>query len=264
MYTPFDRRGAIDHPGLRRLVTYLIDAGADGLAMTGNASESAWLDTGERYQLAEWAAEAVNGRVPLIAGTNAPNTADAIGFARHAISCGAQTVFCGAPAAGPSRGPDPIRHFRDLADAISVPLMLQNSPSAPIRLDELLDAAQHPNIRYVKEESLHAGHLLSALRERAPDLDVYTGGKNPIEDVARGARGGIPGSVGVADLVACHAAARAGDFPEARRRHLHVAPLLSAIRANPLSWAKEILCRLGVIEHAGTRSPNARPLDDAD
>ena len=45
---------------------------------------------------------------------------------------------------------------------------------------------------------------------------------------------------------------------------MHVAPLLFAIRANPLGWAKEILRRMGVIEHAGTRSPNARPLDDAD
>ncbi len=264
MYTPFDAQGAIDRPGLRRLITYLIDAGAVGLAMTGNASESAWLDGAERRQLAEWTADAVDGRVPLIAGANAPDTAEAIGLARHAITCGAETVFCGAPLMGSGAGPDLVRHFYSLADAISVPLMLQNSPLAPIGLDELLEAAEHPNVCYVKEESLNAGQMLSALRERAPELGVYTGGKNPIEDVARGARGGIPGSVGVADLVACHAAARADDQAEARRRYLHVAPLLFAIRANPLSLAKEILRRLGVIQHAGTRSPNARPLDDGD
>ncbi|MBM4438326.1 MAG: dihydrodipicolinate synthase family protein [Actinobacteria bacterium] len=264
VYTPFDPSGAIDRHSLQRLVDYLVAAGAHGLAMTGQASESAWLGHDQRRQLAEWTAASLSGRLPLIAGVNAGNTADAVACARHAVACGAQVVFCAAPGAGPVGGEALVRHFHVLADAVPVPVMIQNTPSAPLSADLIARAASHQNIRYVKEESTHAGHMVTAVQALRPDLRLFTGGKNPVADLARGAVGGIPGSVGVADLAACHNAAVRNDLAEARQRLNHVAPLLLAIASNPLAWAKEILRRLGVIAHAGTISPHARGLDAAD
>ena len=264
VYTPFDESGAIDRQGLHRLVDYLIAAGAHGLAMTGQASETAWLSPNERRSLAEWTAEACGGRVPLIAGVNAGSTSDAITWAQHAVAIGARVVFCGVPS-NLSADDDELRlHFFALADAVLAPVMIQNSPTATMSPGFIASLAIHSNIHYVKEESAHATAWTRAIRRLAPGLSVLTGGKHPIADLEAGAVGGIPGSIGVADLVACHNAAVTGDSETAWRRWMHVAPLLYASVGNAQVWAKEILVREGVFATANIRLPTARPFDADD
>src|ERR671920_373805 len=84
VYTPFDAAGRIDEEDVGRLVEHLIAAGVHGLAAVGSASECHKMPVAERKWLAEVVFGAANGRVPVIVGTSATNTADAVELSRHA------------------------------------------------------------------------------------------------------------------------------------------------------------------------------------
>src|SRR5207244_3000125 len=97
VYTPFTEDGQLAADDLGRLVDYLITQGAHGLAAVGGASECHKLTTGERMTLAQLTMSAARRRVPVIVGTSATNTGEAVELTRHAASIGAVGVFCTPP-----------------------------------------------------------------------------------------------------------------------------------------------------------------------
>src|SRR5690349_11317900 len=92
VYTPFTATGKIDEADVARLVDYLIAAGAHGLSAVGSASECHKMPIAERKWLAELVVSATGGRVPVIVGTSATNTAEAIELSQHAETIGAKAV----------------------------------------------------------------------------------------------------------------------------------------------------------------------------
>ncbi len=265
VYTPFDASGAIDEEDVRRLVSYLIDAGAHGLAAVGGASECHKLSLAERRWLAEVVISEARGRVPVIVGTSATNTVDAVELTRHAEDAGAVAVFATPPLYG-TVTPEALRHhYGALARATRLPIMLQDAQVsvAPSQVARLVD--ELPTIGYVKEEAPDSGHRISELRELLGDrVQIMSGGSYLLDDLARGAIGAIPGSVGVADLARAYDACRAGDLRAARAAYDHFLPLAHWRRQFPLLGAKEVLRRIGIFKAAYLREPAGQHLDEHD
>jgi 4-hydroxy-tetrahydrodipicolinate synthase len=265
VYTPFDDGGAIDFEDLERLVDYLIAAGAHGLAAVGGASECHKLTLEERMGLAEATGRFAAGRVPLVVGTSAVNTADAVALSRHAESIGAGAVFLTPPLYG-AAAPEALRyHYGAVARAVSIPIMVQDAqvsvgPAQIVRLAE-----EFPNVCYAKEEApLESGHRVSELKRLRPELNVLSGGSYLLDDLARGAQGAIPGSIGVADLASAYDRWGAGDRAGARAAFDHFTPLSFFRRPFPILCAKEVLRRLGVFKVARMRAPDGSFMDEQD
>jgi 4-hydroxy-tetrahydrodipicolinate synthase len=264
VYTPFDAEGRIDEEDLERLVDYLIGQGAHGLAAVGGASESHKMPIAERKWLAERTSAFARGRRPVIVGTSATNTAESVELSRHAESIGAAAVFLTPPLYGP-RADALTHHYGAVSRAVGIPIMVQDAQVsvAPAQVAQL--AERFPNVCYAKEEApLESGHRVSELKRLRPELNVLSGGSYLLDDLARGAQGAIPGSVGVGDLSRAYDLWTAGDGDGARAAFDHFTPLSFFRRQFPLLCAKEVLRRIGVIKAAHLREPGGQMLDEQD
>src|SRR5205823_3624827 len=118
------------------------------------------------------------------------------------------------------------RHYLALGEASEIPIMVQEVAN-PISPDSIAGLhARCPNVCYVKEEAPDTGHRLSALlAATGGSVRILSGGTNLLDDLARGAVGAIPGSIGVADLSTAYNRHVAGDREGARRAFNHFLPL---------------------------------------
>ncbi len=265
VYTPFDAAGAIDEADVRRLVNHLLAAGAHGLAAVGGASECHKLSTEERSWLAGIVIDEARQRVPIIVGVSAATTAVAVILARQAQVLGATAVLATPPTEGDGDLPVLRRHFGALAQATTLPLILQDAQITVAPGDIATLAAEVPALQYVKEEAADSGHRITALRRLAGDrLGILSGGSYLLDDLARGAQGAVPGSVGVADLARAYTQFQAGHRLAARASFNHFLPLSFWRRQFPLLGAKEVLRRQGVFKAATLREPSGQTLDEHD
>jgi 4-hydroxy-tetrahydrodipicolinate synthase len=265
VYTPFDAAGQIDLDDLGRLVDYLIGQGAHGLAAVGGASECHKLTLAQRKWLATATVAAAAGRVSVLVGTSATCIADAVELSQHAVSIGAVGVFATPPLHGVVTPESLDAHYGALARAVEIPVLIQDAlvTIPPAQIARLGDA--YPNLRWVKEEAADSGHRVSELgRICTSGVTILTGGSYLLDDLARGAVGAIPGSIGVGDLARAYELTRSGDHAGARAAFNHFLPLSFWRRQFPLLGAKEVLRRIGVFKAAYLRPPAAERLDDRD
>jgi len=265
VYTPFDASGAIDEEDVRRLVNYLIEAGTHGLAAVGGASECHKMTIGERQWLAEVVIAEAGGRVPVIVGTSATNTLESVELARHAEKVGALAVFVTPPLYGAVTVEALRFHYGALARAVGIPIMVQDAQTSVAPAQVVRLAEEFPTVCYVKEEAPDSGHRISELRRLLGDrIRILSGGSYLLDDLARGAIGAIPGSVGVGDLARAYDAFCNGDLQAARAAYDHFLPLAHWRRQFPLLGAKEVLRRAGVFKAAYLREPAGPLLDEHD
>jgi len=259
--TPFDRDGAPNLPDLRRVVEFIVNAGADGLVFPGVASEFDTLDETERRELVAATADAVAQRVPLVVGVSA-STADASeDFTTQARSLRATAVMAMAPPAMRGEPSAQLDYFRRIA-AVGIPVILQNAPPpagcglAPGESLQIVQAVD--GIAYVKEETLPSGQRISRLlAAKVPELQgVFggAGGRYITDELARGACGTMP-ACELTDLhVAQFRAHRAGDGAGVRRWYNRMLPLLNFQAVFRMAMTKEVLRRLGIIEATHVRA----------
>jgi dihydrodipicolinate synthase/N-acetylneuraminate lyase len=265
VYTPFDQESRIDEEDLERLVEHLIAAGAHGLAAVGGASECHKMPATERMWLAERTTHYARGRVPIIVGTSATNTAESVTLSQHAQEIGARAIFLTPPLIGAVTDTALTHHFGCVARAVAIPVMVQDAlvSVAPHQVARL--AGAFANICYVKEEApRETGHRISALKSLMPGMKILSGGSYLLDDLARGAQGAIPGSVGIADLCRAYECAVAGDDRAARAAYDHFTPLSFWRQPFPLLGAKEVLRRIGVFKIARLREPCDEGMDEYD
>jgi 4-hydroxy-tetrahydrodipicolinate synthase len=265
VYTPFDAEGRIDEEDLERLVEHLIAAGVSGLSAVGGGSECHKMAIPERMWLGERTAYYVNSRVPVLVGTSATNTAESVLLSLHAQEIGAAAVFLTPPLYGAATPASLMRHYGAVAQAVSLPVMVQDAlVSVPPPQIAAISKA-FPHASYAKEESpREAGHRISEIKRIAPSVKVFSGGSHLLDDLARGAQGAIPGSVGVADLCRAYERWTAGDDYAARQAFDHFTPLSFWRQQVPLLGAKEVLRRIGVFKTAQLREPAEHFLDEHD
>jgi 4-hydroxy-tetrahydrodipicolinate synthase len=265
VYTPYDAAGRLDREDLGRLVDYLIAAGAHGLAAVGGASECHKMSVPERKSLAELTIAAARGRVPVLVGTSAVSIADSVELTRHAGEAGAVGVFCTPPLSGPVTRDAVLLLYRQLASVVDGPVLIQDANvTVPISLIAEL-GREKANLRWVKEEAVDSGHRITELRATSDaGISIMSGGSYLLDDLARGAIGAIPGSIGVADLARAYDRYVAGDLVGARAAFDHFLPLSYWRRQFPLLAAKEVLRRAGVFKAAHLREPSSERLDAQD
>ena len=127
--TPFTATGAIDEPALRRFVDWQIDEGIDFLVPCGSTGEAATMSVAEHRRVVEIVVDQTRGRVPVVAGAGSNDTQKAIALSRELQEVGATHLLHVAPmySRPPQRGM--ALHFRSIADAVDLPIILYNVPS---------------------------------------------------------------------------------------------------------------------------------------
>ncbi|MEU6732924.1 4-hydroxy-tetrahydrodipicolinate synthase [Streptomyces physcomitrii] len=176
MVTPFTPDGALDLPGAQRLARHLLDEGCEGLVLSGTTGESPTTTDEEKTRLVRAVSEAAEGRAPVLAGVGSADTRHTVRLAQEAEQAGADGLLVVSPYY--SRPPQEAveAHFRQVADATGLPLMMYDIPGRTgtrIAPETLLRLAGHPRIRAVKDCAYDL--LGSQLVMAETELAYYTG-----------------------------------------------------------------------------------------
>jgi dihydrodipicolinate synthase/N-acetylneuraminate lyase len=270
--TTFTADGELDLVSQRRVVDFLVDAGADGIGILANHSEQAALSDAEREELMSVILAQVAGRVPVIVTTSHYSPRVAAERSRRAQAAGAAMVMLMPPYHGTllRAEEEGVRDFyRTVADAVDIPIMVQDNPVSGTSLSAafLADLArQVPQVRYFKVESGSVPDKLRAIIALGGDAveGPFDGqeGITLIPDLVAGATGTMPGATCVEVLREVLDLWRAGRTDEAVARYERVLPII--VYENHLCGLqapKVVLAAGGVIASAAVRRPLA-PLSE--
>ncbi|MEU6667237.1 4-hydroxy-tetrahydrodipicolinate synthase [Streptomyces sp. NPDC046727] len=253
MITPFTEAGALDLGGAQRLAARLVSQGCDGLVLNGTTGESPTTTDEEKARLVTAVREAVGDGVALVAGVGTSDTRHTAELALAAGKAGADGVLVVTPYYSKPPQESVAAHFRQVADASELPVMLYDIPGRTgtrIEPDTMIRLAEHPRIVAVKDCSYD---LLGAQKVLArTDLAYYAGCDEHV--LALYAVGGAGCVSTVANAVPAHiasilAAFDAGDTARATRLQLAAMPLIEAMMGAGLPGtvtAKALLARLGL------------------
>ncbi|MHC1948165.1 4-hydroxy-tetrahydrodipicolinate synthase [Bradyrhizobium sp. UFLA06-06] len=258
--TPFNHRGEIDADAFGRLCERQIAAGATALVVGETAGESATLEPAERAQLVRIAAGVARKRVRIIAGAGSNATDRAVTFTRSADAAGADAVMSVAPYYNKPMPRGTAAHFRAVAAATTLPVILHDIPSRTVRglADEtLLELAASPRFVGLRDGSGDVARL-ARLRSRLPaTFRMLTGDDAAsLAWLAAGGDGCISAVTNVApDLyVAVHRHFREGRLYQARELHQRLVPLATLLEREHPAALKFALALLGFMQPA-TRLP---------
>lgn len=261
LVTPMQPNGDLDYAALRRLVDWHIEQGTQGIVAVGTTGESATLDEVEHIKVIEEVVNRAAGRVPVIAGTGANATAEAISLTRSAKAVGADACLLVTPYYNKPTQEGLYQHFRAIAESVDIPQILYNVPgrtACDMRPETIGRLAPIGNITGVKEAT---GDLkrVAQLRELCgPDFALYSGDDaSSREFLALGGHGVISVTANLTPkiMAAMVKAAMGGDQAKAERLDAEMALLHQRlfVEANPIpvKWA---LAQMGLIPE-GIRLP---------
>lgn len=262
--TTFTDDGELDLKSQSKLVEYLLQQGAHGFGLFGNASEGYTLTESERRQLLRLVVSEVKGRVPLVVSTGHTGTHAAIEVSREAEAEGASALMVLPPFYMKTDSDGLMHYYESISNAVKIPLMIQDAPlMTQVAMPAALLARMEreiENVRYVKVEAPPTAPKTTAVLRASEDKLIVFGGLNCqflYEELERGAMGAMPNS----DITAVHVRIwdcfRAGDKGEAWRLFVHALPLIR-FGLQPglgVSAAKYNLRTAGVIRSAAVRHP---------
>jgi 4-hydroxy-tetrahydrodipicolinate synthase len=265
--TPMHGDGALDLDAFRKLIDWHIKEGSDGIVVVGTTGESPTVDFDEHHLLIRTAVEHARRRIPVIAGTGANSTREAIELATYAKQVGADMSLSVVPYYNRPTQEGLYRHFRAIAEAVDIPHILYNVPGrtvADLHNETVLRLAEIPGIVGLKDATANIERGSDLLRVVRPDFAVYSGDDaTGLALMLLGARGVISVTANVAPWLMREmcTAALAGDIARARKLNDQLLGLHCNlfVEANPIpvKWA---LFRMGLIG-AGIRLP-LTPLAD--
>jgi 4-hydroxy-tetrahydrodipicolinate synthase len=264
--TPMSEDGSVDFPALERLVEWHIAEGTDGIVAVGTTGESATLDVEEHIAVVRCVVEVAGKRVPVIAGTGANSTAEAIELTAEGRNAGADACLLVTPYYNKPPQEGLYRHYKAIAEAVDVPIILYNVPGRtgcdllPATVKRL---APIDNIIGLKEAKGELGRVSELLALKLPGFTLLSGDDaSACESILMGFQGDISVTANVAPRLMHQmcAAAIAGDraaaeAADARLRLLHK-DLFVEPNPIPAKWALQAMSRIG----AGIRLPLV-PLD---
>lgn len=255
--TPMSGDGALDLDTLRRLIDWHIAEGSDGIVIVGTTGESPTVSYDEHCLLIRTTVEQVAGRVPVIAGTGANSTAEAIELTACAKAAGAQAGLSVVPYYNKPTQEGLYQHFRKIAEAVDLPLILYNVPGRTVTdlsNDTTLRLADVPGIVGIKDATGSMERAADLLRRAPEGFALYTGDDaSALPFMLLGGHGVISVTANVAPKMMHElcAAAFAGNLARARELNNALLPLHSKlfVEANPIpvKWA---CAELGLISPA--------------
>lgn len=259
--TPMNEDGSLDYPRLRTLIDFHAAEGTDGIVIVGTTGESPTVDVKEHCELIRVSVEHAAGRIPVIAGTGANSTREAVELARFAEKAGAVAHLSVVPYYNKPTQEGLYRHFRTIADSVELPLILYNVPGrtvADLSNDTALRLAEAKNIIGIKDATGSIDRACDLI-ERAPEgFALYSGDDmTACAFILLGGHGTISVTANVAPR-AMHemcAAALKGDLAIAREINARLVGLHRDLfcEANPIpvKWAVEEMGLIG----SGIRLP---------
>ena len=261
LVTPMDSRGNLDWQALQRLIEFHLKEGTDGIVAVGTTGESATLDMDEHKEVIRRVVEQVAGRIPVIAGTGANSTSEAVELTAAARSVGADACLLVTPYYNKPTQEGLYQHYRFIAEAVDIPQILYNVPGRtacdmlPATVARLADIDNIVGIKEATGDLQRAREVIDLVSDR---MAVYSGDDpTAVELILMGGKGNISVTANVAPR-AMHdlcVAAQAGDAETARRLNDMLMPLHKKlfIEANPIpvKWA---LHEMGLVED-GLRLP---------
>jgi len=261
--TPFID-GKVDEQGLKDLIEFQIAGGTKGIVPCGTTGESATLSHEEHHRVVELTVKAVNGRVPVLAGTGSNSTAETIELTRHAKEAGADGSLMITPYYNRPSPDGLYRHFKAAAEAVDIPIIMYNVPSRTgvnMMPDVVARCAEIDNIVGIKEATGSLNQISEVIRLCPDDFAVMSGDDfTSMATIAIGGTGliSVTSNVAPADMAAVIDYALEGDFAMARRYHYKLFPVMKAmfLESNPVP-AKKTLELMGKIRSGEPRLPLA-------
>lgn len=259
--TPMHSNGELDLAGLRKLVDFHVKEGTDGIVIVGTTGESPTVDFAEHCELIRTVVDRAAGRLAVIAGTGANSTSESIELARCAKEAGAAYSLSVVPYYNKPTQEGLYQHFRKIAEAVDIPMILYNVPGRTVcdmSNDTALRLAEIPNIVGIKDATGNMERGTDLLRRAPADFAIYSGDDaSSLALMLLGGHGTISVTANVAPRLVHEmcVAAFAGEVSKARDINSKLFALHQKlfVEANPIpvKWAVE---QMGLIE-GGIRLP---------
>ncbi|WP_156878703.1 dihydrodipicolinate synthase family protein [Roseomonas gilardii] len=264
MITPFTPEGALDLPALRRFVDWQIEQGIHGLIPLGSTGEFLSLSDEEQEAVAETVIRQAAGRVPVLIGTGAEDTREAVRLSRRAERLGADGVMIIPPFYSTPTEDELFHHYSTIAGAIGLPIMLYNNPAtANVDLTPPVVArlSRIDNCRYIKESTLEVTRIRDILRLCGDRMTVF-GGILGFESFVEGAEGWVAVASNLAPGPLARLFTLVADeerIREARELYLRYLPLISFVGGHYyVAGTKALLGHMGL--PVGAPRPPRLPL----
>ena len=261
LVTPMQPDGSVDDAALAQLIEFHVKNGSDAIIAVGTTGESATLDEHEHCQLVKQIVALVAGRIPVIAGTGANSTTEAITLTRCAKDAGADACLLVTPYYNKPTQEGLYLHHKAIAEAVDIPQILYNVPgrTAVDMLPETIERLSHiSNIVGVKEATGDVSRITDIIARCGDGFDVYSGDDaTAMEAILSGAKGDISvtANIAPAEMHEMCAAALKGERDKAALINKNLMGLHENLflEANPIpvKWA---LLEMGIIP-AGIRLP---------
>jgi 4-hydroxy-tetrahydrodipicolinate synthase len=242
LITPFMPDGSVDERAMRQLIARQLDAGIDFLVPCGSTGEAATLSLDEHVRVVQLTVEAVNGRVPVVAGAGSSDTVRAVALAKGCAQVGATHLLVVSPMYNKPPQQGIVAHMHAVADATVLPVVLYNVPGRTggnIDAETVLALAADPRFVAVKEASGRLEQVDAILAARPDRFGVLSGDDAlTLPIMALGGDGviSVVSNLFPAAMVALTRAVARGDLTQARALHRALRPIFSAafIDSNPM------------------------------
>lgn len=265
--TPFRNGGEVDVDSLRRYVEHFLGAGVSGFTALGVLGEAARLTERERALVLDTVLTQVAGRVPVVVGTTTEGLHTCLALSRDAQAAGASMVMVSPPRAPKLNSAAVKAHFAALADALTIPIVIQDFPPVSgfaMEAALLVDIARDiPAARTIKLEDPPTPLKTARLRQLAGDLPLTIfgglGGVYLLEELMAGSAGAMTGFAYPELLVGIVSRWQQGDHEGAADLFYRTVPLMRLEFQEGIGMAvrKEVLKRRGLIADSSTRAPGA-------
>jgi 4-hydroxy-tetrahydrodipicolinate synthase len=264
MVTPFDESGEVDASALAAFTRWQIDQGIHGLIPLGSTGEFLSLSPDERRLVAQTVIESAGGRVPVLIGTGAEDTREVVRFSREAEAMGADGVMIIPPFYSTPTEDELYHHYKTVADAIGIPIMIYNNPATAnvdLRPPLVARLSEIEACAYIKESTLEVTRVRDIIRLCGERMIVF-GGILGFESFVEGAQGWVA----VASNVAPGPMARLftlvadeKDWEAGRALYLEWLPIIEAVFGHfYVGGTKALLNHMGFA--AGAPRPPRLPL----
>ncbi|ELT9609336.1 TPA: dihydrodipicolinate synthase family protein [Raoultella planticola] len=272
--TIFTADGQFDKPGTAALIDDMIAAGVDGLFFLGSGGEFSQLNADERKAIADFAIAHVDRRVPVLIGTGGTNARETIELGQHAQQAGADGIVVINPYYWKVSEPNLIRYFQQVADSVTLPVLLYNFPAlsgqdlTPALVKTLADSRSNiVGIKDTIDSVAHLRSMIETVKSAHPHFSVLCGYDDHLfNTLLLGGDGAISASGNFAPQISVKLlqAFRDGNLAEAARYHqtLLKIPQLYQLDTPFVNVIKEaiVLCRRPISTHV---LPPSSPLDEA-